>query len=206
MKITVEIKNLKEAIDKYGENKIKKIFNISLKKSIQSGKTEASQLIRKKFKIEKSVLDRKIKFFIQRTGELKGEIVVRGEPISLMYFKPYAISGGIKTFAAKGRGQKIPGLAMRRVKSKPTEGIVVEIIRGKKTVLRRPFFIIGKGNVPLVVIRRSSGKIHKVSVITEASMFKQQIDKVAEKVIEQFKKNWDNQFKQLASGYAKWLE
>jgi len=64
---------------------------------------------------------------------------------------------------------------------------------------------VGKGGVGLVVIRRSSGKLQKVAVITEVSMFRQNEKEIQQKVIETFTKEFSNQIKQLRRGVATWL-
>lgn len=206
MIIKVDIEDIKKAVNAFGESKIKRAIQLSLNRSIRSSKSEISRLIRQKFNIAKADLDRKIHLRVASVSALSGEVAVRGEPISLIYFKPYAISGGIRTFAARARGQRMPGLAQRKVnRGRETGGIVAEIIKGKRTKLAKAFFIIGTGGTPLVVIRRSTGKLQKVAVITEASMFKQQRDQVAEKVITQFRKEFANQIKQLTLKRATWL-
>lgn len=205
MIIKVDIEDIKKAVNTFGEGKVKRAIQLSLNRSIRSSKSEISRLIRQKFNITKADLDRKIHLRVASASALSGEVAVRGEPISLMYFKPYAVSGGIRTFAARVRGQRMPGLAQRKVRGRETGGVVAEIIKGKRTKLAKAFFIVGTGGTPLVVIRRSTGKLQKVAVITEASMFKQQRDKVAEKVITQFKKEFANQIKQLTLKRATWL-
>lgn len=206
MIVQIEVKDIKKAIDRFGENRVAKAVRMSINRAVQGMKTQISSEIRKKFKIAKQDLDRKIGVRHATNTNLRAEVKVTGEPISLVYFQPQIVRGGVKTFTARGsKNQRMPGLAQMKTRAK-TGYMSVEILRGKRALLRRAFFVIGKGVVPLVVVRRSTGKLQKVAVITEASMFRQTMPTITRRVTERFEKEFSNQIKQLQRGRGEWLE
>lgn len=209
MELNVEINGLKELQTKFSGKRLLSGISVCLNRATKSGKTEISKQLRDRWNIQKSVIDKKMHVSGSTSNTLSTTITIIGEPISLIYFNPIEVKGGIKTFAKRNKGS-LTGLAQKKVRSKNSGGISVEILRGKKTLLAKTFFIMGKGGTPLVVRRTGlgKGKLQARKVITQASMSMQDkvIAPVKERILGQFNKEWDNQVRQLDEGRGDWLE
>ncbi|MBS7620694.1 hypothetical protein KEJ32_00990 [Candidatus Bathyarchaeota archaeon] len=205
MRIEIDIKNINELRARFGNRKVNRATQIALNRTARKVKTETVNILNKKWNIQKQDLNRKISVAAYPISSLKAEVVVRGKPISLIYFRPTAIKQGIKYTFLRAKGQNIPRLAAMRTRARDTGGVVVEIHRTKKTTLKKVFFITTRQGVSLAVIRRSDNRLQKVSVITEASMFRQVKDKVMKAAIEAFQKEFKRQVEALYKYKADWL-
>ncbi len=215
MRVDIKLEGIEKFIEKYNIQKITKAISSALKRAIKSGKTVASDEIRNKrgFNLMKSDLDRKIRI---TTRPMEGEISVAGKPILLSYFKPREITTGKRIKKKKGKGASAFELIQSRARSGDA-GVQVQIMKGKITLLRNGSFMgrdiagifigKGKGGTPLVFGREAgTNKLIAYKVYSEHFMFKKVLDTVAQRVIEQWQKEWANQVKQLESGTATWLD
>jgi len=214
MEVTVKLEGIKQLQDRYSPAQIKKAVNAAMRRAIRSGKTAASDEIRNKlgFNIMKSDLDRKIRI---TTRPMEGEISVAGKPIIMSYFKPVDLAQGRRIIKKRGAGATAFHIKQAR---RGGAGVRVEIIRGKPTILRGgrwrlgievegAFIGTGRGGTPLVFGRvKGSRRLIAYKVYSEHFMFKKTINRVASRVLEQWKKEWANQVKQLESGTATWLD
>lgn len=231
MQINVDVKGIDELLKKLDPKKIGKGIQAALNRTAKSGKTEISSQLREKWNLRKTDIDRKIEFKPARGSALSAIISVTGKPISLMYFGPSSVSGGIKTYASRNKGV-MPGLAQKRSGGR-NSGVKVKIFNTKgQTTLSKAFFTIAtKGGTPLVVWRSQEkvdaskyyssriknfksrggkyqkGKLKAYKIITLPSMFTQSkvMQAVKEKIKTQWQKEWANQIKQLQSGQG-WME
>lgn len=218
MEVRVKLEGIEQVLNRYNSRQVLKAINFALRRAIRSGKTAASDEIRNKlgFNIMKSDLDRKITI---TTRPLEGEIIVSGKPIILSYFKPTQIESGIRKRIIKRRGKGATSFELRQSRTKLSgSGVQVEIIRGKKTLLKGGrfrtgvevagvFIARGKGGTPLVFGRLTkSNKLIALKVYSEHFMFKKTLDRVSRRVIEQWNKEWANQVKQMQAGSASWLD
>jgi len=218
MQITLKLEGIKQLQDRYSPAQIKKAVNAAMRRAIRSGKTAASDEIRNKlgFNIMKSDLDRKIRI---TTRPMEGEISVAGKPIIMSYFKPTQIESGVRKRIIKHRGKGATSFEIRQSRTRQSgSGVQVEIIRGRKTLLKGGrfrtgvevagvFIARGKGGTPLVFGRLAkSNKLIALKVYSEHFMFKKTLDRVSRRVIEQWNKEWANQVKQMQAGSASWLD
>lgn len=197
-----------EGMSRLTTDKIKQVraaARISINRTLRKAKTEIIRAIRTRWNIAKRDLDRKISLKFCRTSDLEGIVFVRGKPISLMYFRPTMVVRGVRLRAVRSKTKPYMELSVKRLRRVTNQAMVAEILRGKKTVLKRAFFITTKSGVSLVVIRRSTGKLQKVSVITEVSMFKQQKKQIESVVIDAFRREFLRQLSWVSRGKATWL-
>ena len=216
MEVTIKLEGIEEVLNRYNSKQVIKAINFALRRAIRSGKTAASDEIRNKlkFNIMKSDLDRKITI---TTRPLEGEITVAGKPIILSYFKPTQIGSGIKKRIIKHKGKGASAFEIRQSRTRQSgSGVQVEIIRGRRTILKGGrfrtglevagvFIARGKGGTPLVFGRTKSNKLIALKVYSEHFMFKKTLDRVAKRIVEQWEKEWANQVKQMQAGTASWL-
>lgn len=205
MQIEIEVKGVKEALDKFDPKKVRKAAQFCLNRAIKSGKTAASSLIREKWNIKKSDLDRKITIKGAVMSNLSAYLTVRGEPISLMHFG--AVQFGKSFYSSYGRR-----LVNRRIKSdgkmlkrdSKQLGVKVQIIKGKNILLKNSWIGQGKGGTVLVFQRKGKARKPFIAkkVYTEASMFGKDfiMNAVKSRIIEQWQKEWDNQVKRFNKG------
>ena len=154
MEMHVKLEGVEKALQSLDYKKVVRAGKRAITRAANSGKTIISSQIRDKFKIAKSDIDKKIMVGLRNINNLEGEIEVKGEPISLMYFKPESISGsGIRTHVTKGV------VAKTWTKKKATGGVKVKILKaGRVAILPKSFISRGKGGTQLV-FRRMRGVI-----------------------------------------------
>ena len=154
MEMHVKLEGVEKALQSLDYKKVVRAGKRAITRAANSGKTIISSQIRDKFKIAKSDIDKKIMVGLRNINNLEGEIEVKGEPISLMYFKPESISGsGIRTHVTKGV------VAKTWTKKKATGGVKVKILKaGRVAILPKSFIARGKGGTQLV-FRRMRGVI-----------------------------------------------
>ncbi len=98
---------------------------------------------------------------------------------------------------------------MKKTRANVMGGVQAEIIKGRKIVLRGGkwkagpdvagvFIAKGKGGTPLVFGRLSgSRKLIALKVYSEHNMFKKVLERVADRINEQWTKEWHHQFERL---------
>lgn len=174
MDIRIKVEGVDDLLKTLSPGKIVTASKRAITRAANSGRTVVSSQIREKYNISKQDLDPKIGVDLRNVNNLEAELVVRGEPISMMKFKPEQISRGVKTFLKQG-------LAQRRVKGKASGGVRVSIIKRKRALLPQAFMAHGKGRVPLV-FRRIRGtkssitgkeKLAAMKVVSYPSIVKQ---------------------------------
>lgn len=184
--VNVKVKGLKEAMAMFDPKKVKKAAASALKKVAQQARTEASSVIREKYDIKKSDLDKKIEVRAPRYGseELVAYVTISSKRgISLIYFSAKNIKGNkVTTRKVSKVLKRAPG----------TQGVFVRILKdGKVAHLPKSFIATMKsGHIGVFVRKRGSGKILERSLVTESTLFKSKrtIDAIQKKVSEQWPK------------------
>ena len=216
MLVKVRIEGIEQIIKKFDAKKICRGIQAALNRSVKSGKTEASEQIRKTWAIKKADLDSKIEIKNASGSNLYAIITVTGKPINLLYFDTRQITGS-KSISIKRKGRISADTQLKIGRAgRGYSGVTTQIQFRHKTVLPKAFISRAtKGGIPLVLIRSKKVKSRSgrkegllaIKVITVPSIFKQDsvLQKIKDKIKTQFKKEWDNQVKQLQSGQG-WME
>lgn len=200
MQIKVELKGVKEAMKVLDPKQMNKAVTYSLNRAVRSGKTEASEQIRKgdkPFALLKSDVDRKINLRAATQNNKTATITVTSTPWLLSYFKAREIAGRVKSVIKRTKGKFELLRSGTRLKN---GGVSVEVLKGDRKTLSKAFIIQGKGGTPLVVHRmkgvKSSitgkDKLAAPKVYSLPSMFKK--PRVIEKVINKIKTQWVKEF------------
>lgn len=172
--ITIKLVGFEEALRTIDPEVAKKATKAALDRTAQSGKTTASEEIRAVWNVKKSDLDPGIKIYPSRSNDLKAVIAISGKPMSLAYFGAKQIFGA--TVRSRVGKNLRDGKVTRKLRSAGPlpQGVVVQIMKGKETVMMHSAFLSRmprKGNIG--VFRRSSKDrlpIDEKNVISIASM------------------------------------
>ena len=188
--INIKLEGVDRALKMLDPKIVQRAAQRTLERAAKSGKTIISSQIREKFNIKKADLDRKIKINPPWQGKLQAELIVKGEPISLIYFGPKQMAGNIQTFISKNKG-----IAQKQTRrASKFGGVQVRIIRGKEARLRSAFIARGKGGTPFVFRRVGKKRLplRAMKVVTAQSILKQQgnIRAVKQRILEQLKKEF----------------
>jgi len=203
--IEVRLKGIEKVQQVLSPEKARRAVRAAVARAVKSGKTKASDEIRNqlKFNIRKSDLDRKISAYYHTDT---GRLTVIGKPILLSYFNPVEIRGKTQTRIKKQRGKTAEAFEVTKRKlkrkSKRPGGVRVEIIKGRKTLLKggrfvnlpvetaKPFIARGKGGTPLVMARRldDEGKLYTYRIISEVTMFRKALRVVTKRIREAWSK------------------
>src|SRR3990172_12328412 len=152
MDFKIELKGLKEAKKILDVKQYQKAITFSLNRAVKSGRTEASEQIRKgekPFALLKSDVDRKMN--VRLPNPYNAVLKITSGPWILSYFKPRQIVGGksaIKRTKKKGF-ELIKGTGRKN-----SGGVSIEIVKGRRVTLKHAFIATGKGGTPLVFWRK----------------------------------------------------
>ena len=197
MDFKIELKGLKEAKKVLDVKQYQKAITFSLNRAVKSGRTEASEQIRKgekPFALLKSDVDRKMN--VRLPNPYNAVLKITSGPWILSYFKPRQIVGGksaIKRTKKKGF-ELIKGTGRKN-----SGGVSIEIVKGRRVTLKHAFIATGKGGTPLVFWRKkgdkssttNKDKLAALKVYSLPSMFKKPA--VLGKVIDKIKTQWEKE-------------
>src|SRR3990172_7197241 len=200
MDFKIELKGLKEAKKGLDVKQYQKAITFSLNRAVKSGKTEASEQIRKgekPFTLSKSDVDRKMDLKLASQNNNTAALKVTSAPWLLSYFKPRQIIGGIKS--AIKRTKKKGFELIKGTGRKNSGGVSIEIVKGRRVTLKHAFIATGKGGTPLVFWRKkgdkssttNKDKLAALKVYSLPSMFKKPA--VLGKVIDKIKTQWEKE-------------
>jgi len=132
MQIDLQIKGLEGIQQKLSPQLIRRGITRAMDDTLKSVKTQISSIVRKKWAIKKSDLDKKIEVRLNK-HELSGVISITGKPISLSYF------GARQKFSSYSLSVSSPKKFMRKdfKKKQKSSGVSVEIIRGSRRTLSK---------------------------------------------------------------------
>ena len=197
MDFKIELKGLEEAKKILDVKQYQKAITFSLNRAVKSGRTEASEQIRKgekPFALLKSDVDRKMN--VRLPNPYNAVLKITSGPWILSYFKPRQIVGGksaIKRTKKKGF-ELIKGTGRKN-----SGGVSIEIVKGRRVTLKHAFIATGKGGTPLVFWRKkgdkssttNKDKLAALKVYSLPSMFKKPA--VLGKVIDKIKTQWEKE-------------
>ncbi|HAP66892.1 MAG TPA: hypothetical protein DCQ99_03565 [Nitrospinae bacterium] len=211
MDFKIELKGLEETKKILNVKQYQKAVTFSLNRVIKSGRTEASEQIRKgekPFTLSKSDVDRKMN--VRLPNPYEAVLKITSEPWILSYFKPRQIIGGIKS--AIKRTKKKGFELIKGTGRKNSGGVSIEIVKGRRVTLKHAFIVTGKGGTPLVFWRKKGDKssitgkdkLVALKVYSLPSMFKKPavIGKVIDKIKTQWEKEITSAINRITSG--KW--
>lgn len=158
--ISIKLSGVKEAMEMFDPNVVRKAARSAISKIATQSKTEASKVIRERFNIKKSDLDSKLKITPPRRDNLTAIITATGRPISLTYF-------GAQQLTTQNRLiSRTVGRQLKRA-VKRGQGVTVKIIKAKaSTRLPRAFIATMRNSHIGVFIRQGKSRLH----ITEKSL------------------------------------
>lgn len=138
----------------------------TMSKVRKHARTLASSYIRDKYKIAKKDLDKRLRIRVGSRGDKSYqsfELIIKGTSISLSYF-------GAKQFAGNRVITRKKGMQNKRRSS--FQGVQVEVIKNRRTRLKRAFLHTAASGHVLVMQRRKSGRSARVkAVVSPATMF-----------------------------------
>jgi len=193
------MKGFSQAVESYGIVPVTKAAVTSLRKVAASGKTVASEEIRKRYNIKKVDLDPRLEVYPPRSNSLIAEITISGKGTSLSYFgAKQTVRNRVIT---RGKVDGKAGLkTATRKRSAAFQGVTVEVEVGKRTQLKSAFLArMISGHIG--VMRRVTGKwmkkkrkqaIEEKQVISVATMV--QNAAVEPKVIQRIEQAWETTF------------
>jgi len=160
----------------------------ALNKVIKSVKSLTSTEIIKKYNVPKAILDDRLTIFAAKVQQLEAELVVGGRSVPLSYFGMRASSGNRRTTVKVVKTDRGPrGRAITSTTRRSSNSISVEVVKGKRTVLKSAFIaVMRSGHIgvmrrgPGVIKARSKSlgakhrqAIYEHSVVSIATMFNQ---------------------------------
>src|SRR3972149_3036915 len=210
MDFKIELKGLKEAKKILDVKQYQKAITFSLNRAVKSGRTEASEQIRKgekPFALLKSDVDRKMN--VRLPNPYNAVLKITSGPWILSYFKPRQIVGGKSAIKrTKKKGFEL----IKGTRRKNSGGVSIEIVKGRRVTLKHAFIATGKGGTPLVFWRKKGDKssitgkdkLVALKVYSLPSMFKKPavIGKVIDKIKTQWEKEITSAINRIISG--KW--
>jgi len=193
--ITIRLKGVEQALKAVDPKIVHQAARASLKRTADSGKSTASEEIRKVYNVRKSDLDPRVKVSPPRADNLTAVISISGKGMSLSYFGAKQITGA-RVLSRKGKSV-VSGKLTRKMKAAgpvPT-GVQVQIMKGKNTNLLRSSFLAKMKTGHIGVFRRLTPKrfpINEKNVISIASMADNA--KVMPRVLAKIQARWDKEF------------
>lgn len=169
---------------------VKAAIRSATKKMVRNVRTLVSDEIRVKYNVPRSILNERLEVFAGRLQDMETELVIGGKSIPLSYFGMQAAQGHMrKTVTIKKTDRGYRGKLKTTMKrSSVASTITVEVIKGRRTTLKKSAFVavMKSGHIgimhrgPGVIKSRSESKgakhkqaLHQNSVVSIASMFTQ---------------------------------
>jgi hypothetical protein len=146
---------------------VRKAMASTMNKVLKSVRTMVSSEIRKRYNVPKAILDARLDLFEGRVNkDLQAVLTVGGKSVSLSYF-------GAKQF----EGNQVKTRTKSTVKKSftKTPGVQVEVIKGRRTVLKSAWLATFRSGHIGILTRRGKDRypISVKSAISIASMFEQ---------------------------------
>lgn len=198
MNVFIKLEGIDAALALLDPKKVERAASRAINKSINTGKTEASTIIRDKFNVKKSDLDKKIEPTYANPRQLSGTLILTGQPISLMYFNPTQIVGGTKIRSIKG--------VISRTKASMRQGPLHSGVRARiinkerQALLPKAFIARDKQGAPRVFARivgsksperPGKEKLRAIKVVTYPTMLRkpENMSRLVARIKEQLNKN-----------------
>lgn len=193
---TIELKGVDAALQSLDPKIVTRAATASLNRTVQSGKTAASEEIRKDWNVKKSDLDPRITIRPARAGDMKAVITISGKSMSLSYFGARQITG-TRVLTRSGKGIK-SGKVTRgmRAAGPVPRGVNVQVLKGKDTALLRRAFLAKMKKSGHIGVFRRVGKdrlpIAEKNVVSIATMASKPA--VMERLVKRIEERWASEF------------
>jgi len=141
---------------------VKAAIRSTMNKVIKSMKSLTSAEIRKVYNVPKRVLDDRLSVFAARMNSLEATLVIGGRSIPLSYFGMRAVAGNRRVTVGIVKTDKgIRGKAKTQImkRTPASQGVSVEVIRGKRTTLSSNAFAVVMKSGHIGVMHRGAGSI-----------------------------------------------
>jgi hypothetical protein len=192
-KITVT--GVKQALAVCDPKVVQQAVRTTLKRTADSGRTTASEEIRKHYNVKKSDLDPRIKVTPPRADNMTAIIGISGRGMSLSYFGARQITGS-RVLSRKGKSIGSSKVTRKMKASGPVpQGVLVQVLKGKNTPLLRRAFLAKMKSGHIGVFRRLDKKrlpIEEKNVISIPSMAENA--NVMPRVLRKIQEKWDKEF------------
>ena len=155
----------KEALDNATEETIgdvKAAIRSTMNKVIKGVKALTSAEIRKIYNVPKAILDERMSIFTARMSDLEATLVIGGRSISLSYFGMTAIAGNRRvtvSLSKTDRGTRGKAKTQVLKRSPASQGVSVEVIRGRRTSLSKSAFVAIMNSGHVGIMHRGPGSI-----------------------------------------------
>lgn len=170
--LTIKIEGIDSLMQTLDPRNVQLAARASINRAADSGKSVSSQEIRKVYNVKASDISPRLKVSPARMDNMKAVLEISGRPMSLSYFGAKQIMAGRVTSRGKNGLITRSNSKMRKYGPVP-QGVRVEVVKGKPTVLRHAFMSQMKKSGHIGVFRRagkSSLPIYEKNVITITSM------------------------------------
>ncbi len=153
---TIELKGFERAKKLLDSKKYERAVKDTIKDLARAIRTEISQALRERYTLPASRIREDIIFNMINEGMFR--ISFRRRPPGLQHYKAYEIRRGIK-YTATRRG--IVGKQMKRAEE--TGGVYVEVIRGRRVLIRRAFMKnMPKGGWGVWITEKNTRKLRRL--------------------------------------------
>jgi hypothetical protein len=159
---------LKTYLDRIDPKNVPKLTSRTMRRTIDTVKTEASSTIRDDYNIKKADLDPNMKVKYANPGDLKAVITVSGKPITLLYFGAKQLTAQNQVISRTG------GKQLKRASRTLQQGVTFEILKGQKKTLKNAFISFDPRLNRLVIWRRVGSHrypVKSINMVTIASLF-----------------------------------
>lgn len=171
--ITIKVTGIEEALEAFSARNVDLALRQSINRAAQSGKSIASEEIRKVYNVKAGDVSQRIKVSLARMDRLAATLDISGRPMSLSYFGAKQIAAGRTISKGKDGMLKSAGNARMRAKGPVQQGVMVQVLKGKPTVLRHAFMAQMKKSGHIGVFRREGKSrlpIYEKYVVTIPTM------------------------------------
>lgn len=171
--ITIEVKGVDEVLSALDPRNVQLALRASINRAVQSGKSIASEEIRKVYNVKAGDLNPRLKTYLAAINRLSATLEITGRPMSLSYFGAKQITGGRAVSRGKDGGLVSKRNAAMRRFGPVQQGVMVQVLKGKPATLRHAFMARMKKSGHVGVFRRmgrASLPIDEKNVITIPSM------------------------------------
>lgn len=197
--ILIKLNGLKEALNSFDPVVVRQAARSAIDRAVESGKSAASEEIRKVWNVQKSDLDNRIKISPPRIDDLTAVLSIYGKGMSLSYFGARQITGGTvrSRLGQQIRSEKLSRKLLAFVPM--PKGVIVEVIKGRPATLIRNAFLAkvsaGKSGSHIGVYHRLTKNrlpIEEKKVISVATMANR--PEVMQAIVTRISDRWMKEF------------
>lgn len=193
--INISLKGFDDVVRALDPKVVERASRAALNRTVRSGKVAASDEIRKEYNIMKRDLDPRITIRLAGVGVLRAEIEISGRSMSLSYFGARQITG-TRVLTRSGKGIKLGKVTrgMRAVGPVP-RGVLVQVLKGKETVLHRGAFMAQMKSGHIGVFRRTGqGRLPIAEKAVKSIATMVQRPEVMGRLLNRIEERWATEF------------